>query len=213
MFYCCCCCCSCRKWTIRLKNLYRNNQRNSTCGHIEKDLEMKPFRPIILNELSGADMRRRHEAGAFLMERFPTGLPLGKFLFPDECFINRSSLSQNVIFWPKWNLITRFIWKTTHHTSWYGEVYLSLMLLAHISLTEMSTVSHILKRGKIMSYLSPPPDGSWKKWGYNSIVLQLISTWLCLNSLQKHSQDWTCFFIIPSSYVMTFTQSWLEHTW
>jgi hypothetical protein len=50
------------------KNLYRNNQRNPMFGHTEKDLEMKQFRPIILNELSGADMRRRHEAVAFLVE-------------------------------------------------------------------------------------------------------------------------------------------------
>jgi hypothetical protein len=55
---------------------------------MEKDLEMKPIRPIILNELSGADMRLRHGAGAFLMERFPTALHLGKFLLSDECVIN-----------------------------------------------------------------------------------------------------------------------------
>jgi lysine/ornithine N-monooxygenase len=51
------------------KNLYRNNQRNSMFGLMERDLEMKQFRPIILNELSGgADMRRCHEAVAFLKE-------------------------------------------------------------------------------------------------------------------------------------------------
>jgi hypothetical protein len=47
-------------------------------------MEMKKFRPIILNELSSADMRRRQEAVAFLLERFPAALPRGKFLFSDE---------------------------------------------------------------------------------------------------------------------------------
>jgi hypothetical protein len=99
------------------KNLYRHNQRNSMCGHMEKDLEMKQFRPIILNELSGANMRRRHEAVTFLMERLQAALPHGKFLFSDECVITRISSSRNVIFWPNRILITRFIWKVTHHTS------------------------------------------------------------------------------------------------
>lgn len=86
-------------------------------GHMEKDLEMKQFRPIILNELSGADMWRRHETVTFLMQRFPAALPSGKFLFSDECVIKLISSSQNVIFWPNRILITRFIWKTTQHTS------------------------------------------------------------------------------------------------
>jgi hypothetical protein len=47
---------------------YEHSPKN---GHMEKDMEMKQFRPIILNKLSGADMRRLHEAVAFLMERFP----------------------------------------------------------------------------------------------------------------------------------------------
>lgn len=98
------------------KNLYRNNQRNSTFELMENDLEMKQFRQIILNELSGADMRRRHGAVAFLMERFPAALPRGKFLFSDEGVLNLISSSQNIIFWPNGILITPFIWKTTHHT-------------------------------------------------------------------------------------------------
>lgn len=75
------------------KILHRNNQRNSMFGHMEKDLEMKQFRQIILNELSGAVMRRRHGAVAFLMERFPAALPGRKFLFSDEGVVNLISSS------------------------------------------------------------------------------------------------------------------------
>ena len=67
-------------------------------GHMEKDLEMKQYRPIILNEIIGADMRRRHEAVAFLIEGYPAALPRGKFLFSDECVIKNISSSRNVIF-------------------------------------------------------------------------------------------------------------------
>jgi len=105
------------EYELSPKNLYRNNQRNSMFGHMEKDLEMKQFRPIILKKLSGVDMRRRHERVAFLMQRFPASLPREKFLFSDECVIKLISSSQNVIFWPNRILITRFIWKATHHTS------------------------------------------------------------------------------------------------
>jgi hypothetical protein len=39
------------------KILYRNNQRNSIFCHMEKGLEIKPFRPRILNKFNGADVR------------------------------------------------------------------------------------------------------------------------------------------------------------
>jgi hypothetical protein len=44
---------------------------------MEKGLEMTPFRPIILNELNGADVMRSKEAAAFLMEQYPTAMPRG----------------------------------------------------------------------------------------------------------------------------------------
>jgi len=58
---------------------------------------MKQFQSIILNELSSADMRRRQEAVAFLLERFPAALPCGKFLFSDECVINTLNAELNPI--------------------------------------------------------------------------------------------------------------------
>jgi hypothetical protein len=73
---------------------------------------MKQFWPIILNELSRADMRRRHEVVAYLLERIPEALPSEKFFFSDECAIKLNSSSRNVIFWPNRILITQFIWKT-----------------------------------------------------------------------------------------------------
>jgi hypothetical protein len=44
---------------------------------MEKGLEIKPFRPRILNKFNGADVRWRNETAAFRMERYPTALPRG----------------------------------------------------------------------------------------------------------------------------------------
>jgi hypothetical protein len=159
---------------------------------MEKGLEIKTSRPRILNKLNGGDVRWRNETAAFRMEPFPTDLPRGWFLFSDECFINLSSPSWDIIFWPNGILITRLVWKTIHHTSWYGEVWLSFMLPAHISLTERSTVFHILKLWKMTLYLTSPAEGPWNKWGLNKIVLHLISAWLCINSFKNILRFW-CF--------------------
>jgi hypothetical protein len=97
------------------------------------------YRPVFVNELNCADVRR-HEVCVLLLARFPRALSRGKFLFSDECLICRSSQTGTLFFGSNKILITRLKWKPTLHTWWYGEVQLTVVILAHISLRELSEV-------------------------------------------------------------------------
>jgi len=189
------------------KILYRNNQRNSMLGHMETDLEMKQFRQIILNELSGADMRRRHGAVAFLIERFPAALPRGKFLFSDEGVINLISSSQNFVFWPNGTLITPFIWKTTHHVVIWRSVIAIHVTILYIFEGNAKGISYFETwEDYVIPDLTSGGIMKQARLQQNCDPLNFNQTML-LNSLRKLSQDWTCCFINPSTNVTTFTQS------
>lgn len=97
------------------------------------------YQPIFVNGLKCADVRR-HEAYVLLLARFPRALSRGKFLFPDECLICRSSQTGMLFFESNKILITRLKWKPTFHTWWYGEFQLKVVILFHISLKELPEV-------------------------------------------------------------------------
>ena len=53
---------------------------------------MGSLRPLSVNQLIDADMRRRHEACALLFERLPAALSIEEFPFTEECAIYRNSI-------------------------------------------------------------------------------------------------------------------------
>jgi hypothetical protein len=95
------------------------------------------YRPVFVNELNCADARR-HEACVLLLAGFPRALSRGKFLFSDECLICRSSQTGKLFFGSNKILTTRLKWKPTSHTCWYGEVQMTVVILVHMSLRELS---------------------------------------------------------------------------
>ncbi|PSN50036.1 hypothetical protein C0J52_03286 [Blattella germanica] len=72
-------------------------------GPHKRDLKMKCFCPISVNELSDADMERHVHACQLLLETFPTTNNKKNFMFTDECALYCSSHSHIVIFWVKEN--------------------------------------------------------------------------------------------------------------
>jgi hypothetical protein len=61
-------------------------------GHMKKELAVWSFLPLSVNELSGADMRRRYKACALLLESLPAALSREEFPFTKECAIYRNSI-------------------------------------------------------------------------------------------------------------------------
>jgi hypothetical protein len=59
---------------------------------MKKKVAVGSFLPLSVNELSVADMRRRHKAFALLLERLPAALSREEFPFTKECAIYRNSI-------------------------------------------------------------------------------------------------------------------------
>ena len=71
--------------------------------HIKRDLNVRPYRPTFVNELSDGDMDRRNESCCALLDTFSDAVSRSKVLFNDECAIFRSARDRNVVFWSKEN--------------------------------------------------------------------------------------------------------------
>lgn len=77
--------------------------RTTMRDHMRKDLKVKCFRPLSVNELSDNDMDSRVEACQNMLQRFPRLTDRKNVMFSDECAIYRSSRNRNVYFWSKEN--------------------------------------------------------------------------------------------------------------
>lgn len=60
--------------------------------HLKKERAVGSFLPLSVNELAGADMRRRHKTFALLLESLPTALSREEFPLTKECAIYRNSI-------------------------------------------------------------------------------------------------------------------------
>jgi hypothetical protein len=77
--------------------------RSTMHDQIKKDLKMKGFRPMFVNELPDNDMEQRVVACHALLAQFPNAVSCSRVLFFDECAIYHSSHMRNVVFWSKEN--------------------------------------------------------------------------------------------------------------
>jgi len=77
--------------------------RSTMRDHMKKDLNVRPYRPTFVNELSNGDMDRRYESCRALLDTFSNAVSRSKVLFSDECAIYRSARDRNVVFWSKEN--------------------------------------------------------------------------------------------------------------
>jgi len=77
--------------------------RSTMQDHMKKDLNVRPFRPTFVNELSDGDMDRHYESCRALLDTFSNAVSCSKVLFSDECAIYRSARDRNVVFWSKEN--------------------------------------------------------------------------------------------------------------
>jgi len=71
--------------------------------HMKKDLNVRPYRPTFVYELSDGDMDRRYESCHALLDTFSNAISRSKVLFSEECAIYRSARDRNVVFWSKEN--------------------------------------------------------------------------------------------------------------
>ena len=78
--------------------------------HMKKDLNVRPYRPTSVYELSDGDMDRRYESCRALLDTFSNAISRSKVLFSDECAIYSSARNRNVVFWSKENRAA-----ATHH--------------------------------------------------------------------------------------------------
>jgi len=65
---------------------------------MKKDLNVRPYGPTFVNELSDGDTDWRYESCHALLDTFSNAVSRSKVLFSDECARNR-----NVVFWSKEN--------------------------------------------------------------------------------------------------------------
>ena len=77
--------------------------RSTLRDHMKKDLNVRPYCPTFMNELSDGDMDRCYESCCDLLDTFSNALSRLKVLFSDECAIYRSARNRNVVFWSKEN--------------------------------------------------------------------------------------------------------------
>ena len=59
--------------------------------HMKKDLNVRPYRPTFVNELSDGDMDWRYESCHALLDTFSNAVSRSKVLFSDKCAIYRSA--------------------------------------------------------------------------------------------------------------------------
>ena len=72
--------------------------RSKMRDHMKKDLNVRPYGPTFVNELSDGDTDWRYESCHALLDTFSNAVSRSKVLFSDECARNR-----NVVFWSKEN--------------------------------------------------------------------------------------------------------------
>ena len=72
--------------------------RSTMQDHMKKDLNVRPYRPTFVNELSDGDMDRRYESCRAVLDTFSNAVSRSKVLFSDECAIYRSARDRNVVF-------------------------------------------------------------------------------------------------------------------
>jgi len=77
--------------------------RSTVRDHMKKDLNVRPYRPTVVNELSDGDMDRRYESCRALLDTFSNAVSRTKVVFSDESAIYRSARDRNVVFWSKEN--------------------------------------------------------------------------------------------------------------
>ena len=77
--------------------------RSTMRDHMKKALNVRPYRPTFVNELSDGDMDRRYESCRALLDTFSNAVVSSKVLFSDECAIYRSARDRNMVFWSKEN--------------------------------------------------------------------------------------------------------------
>ena len=70
---------------------------------MKKDLNVRPYRPIFVNEPSDGDKDRRYESCRALLDTFSNAVSRSKVLFSNECAIYRSARDRIVVFWSKEN--------------------------------------------------------------------------------------------------------------
>ena len=66
---------------------------------MKKHLNVRPYRPTFVNELSDGDMDRRYESCRALLDTFSNAVCRSKVLFSDECAIYRSARDRYVVFY------------------------------------------------------------------------------------------------------------------
>ena len=97
--------------SIELSPMKSTRKRSSELGvprstmrdHMKKDLNVRPYRPTFVNDLSDGDMDRRYESCRALLDTFSNAISRSKVLFNDECAIYCSARDRNVVFWSKEN--------------------------------------------------------------------------------------------------------------
>ena len=87
---------------------------------MKKDLNVRPYRPTFVNELSDGDMDKRYESCCALLDTFSNAVSLSKVLFNDECAIYRSAHGRNVVFWSKENRNFTQEYNPPHVMIWAG---------------------------------------------------------------------------------------------
>ena len=71
--------------------------------HMKKDLNVRPYHPTFVNELSDGDMVRHYDSCRALLDTFSNAISRTKVLLSDECAIYRSARDRNMVFWSKEN--------------------------------------------------------------------------------------------------------------
>ncbi|GFG32650.1 hypothetical protein Cfor_04753 [Coptotermes formosanus] len=96
--------------------------RSTMRGHMKKDLNVWPYRPTFVNELSDGDMDRRYESCRALLDTFSNAASRSKLFFSHECVIYRSARDRNVVFWSKENpnITQELEHKPPHEMIWAG---------------------------------------------------------------------------------------------
>jgi len=89
---------------------------------MKKDLNVRPYRPTFVNELSDGDMDRRYESCRALLVTFFNAISKAKFIFSDEYALYRTARDRNVVFWSKEtpNFTQDLEHKPTHVMIWAG---------------------------------------------------------------------------------------------
>ena len=71
--------------------------RSAVRDHMKKGLNVRPYRPTFVNELSDGEMDWRYESCRALLDTFSNAVFRSKVLFSDECAIYRSARDRNYI--------------------------------------------------------------------------------------------------------------------